>query len=108
MAAREHHDKALPEPPTLPIRPLERADTYPLAGSKADLRASEGKIESGQTLNNGQQAKSISGQDCGNPKDGEVSGTAPQDDHFYREHGRQEPPYSADPRDTRVSTTTTS
>src|SRR5580698_4725530 len=108
MAAIEHQDMALPEPPPLPIRPLERADTYPQAGSKADLRASEGKIESGQTLNNSQQAKSISGQDCGNPKDGEVSGTVPQDDNFYREHGRQEPPYSADPRDPRVSITITS
>lgn len=67
MAAREHHDKALPEPHTLPIRPLEGADTYPLGGPKADLKASEGKIESGQTLNNSQQAESILGQDCGSP-----------------------------------------
>src|SRR5271170_2979295 len=102
MAAREHHDKALPEPHTLPIRPPERADTHPLGGPKADLKASEGKIESGQTLNNSQQAESISGPDCGNPK------TAPPDGHFYREHVRQEPPYSADPHDARVSITTTS
>jgi len=102
MAAREHHDKALPEPHTLPIRPLERADTYPLSGPKADLRASEGKIESGPTLNNSQQAESISGQDCGSPD------TAPPDDNYYREHVRQEPPYSADPRDSRVSITKTS
>jgi hypothetical protein len=102
MAAREHHDKALPEPPTLPIRPLERADTYPLAGPKGDLRASEGKIESGQILNNSQQAESISGQDCGSPN------TAPLDGYIYRAHVRQEPPYPADPRDARVSITTTS
>ena len=102
MAAREHHDKALPEPHTLPIRLPERADTHPPGGPKADLKASEGKIESGQTLNNSQQAESISGQDCGSPK------TAPLDDRFYRDHVRQEPPYSADPRDTRVSITTTS
>jgi hypothetical protein len=82
MAAREHHDKALPEPHTLPIRPLERADTYPLSGPKADLRASEGKIESGPTLNTSQQAESISGQDCGSPE------TAPPDDNYYREHVR--------------------
>jgi hypothetical protein len=96
MAAREHHEQALPEHHTLPIRPLERADTYPLAGLKADVRASEGKIESGQTLNNSQQAESISGQDCGSPN------TAPLDSHFYRERW-QEPPYPADPRDARVS-----
>jgi len=102
MAAREHHDKALSEPYTLPIRPLERADTYPLGGLKADVRASEGRIESGQTLNNSQQAESISGQDCGSPN------TAPLDGHFYRELVQQEPPYPADPRDVRVSITTTS
>jgi hypothetical protein len=108
MATREHHDKGLPEPPALPLSPLERADTFPLAGAKADLRSNEGKIESGQPLNNSQQAKGISGQDSESPNDGEASGTAPLDGHVYGESVPQEPPYPADTRDARVSITTIS
>jgi hypothetical protein len=108
MATREHHDKGLLESPALPIRPLERADTFPLADSKADLRAGEGKTEPGQTLNHSQQAKGISGPDCESLNDGEASGTTPLDDHFYGESVPHEPLYTIDSHGARVSITTIS